>query len=408
MNISEKNAKAIAFILIISLLLVFYFIPYKKLDSKKTQLENEVANLQSTYNILSQDISKKDEYLKGINKLKLKIVEMDETFPAELTQEMMLYTLDDMEKTIGIKIPSASFSILLPVFDDEALVNEEQAAEAETETDSKEVTANEAGDTETAKEESVDAKKELAVKCEVTTSTVLTYSQLKDLMDYLYGADGNNNKNRTVMNNLSLTSSPITGELNASFSLSFYALYTPDRIAEPLDLGPFDLEKEGVFLPFDEFGVSFTIDDRKTQASTTVDKASDFFMMLSPITADQTTVSIGQTSGTETSSMVLADSKNSVDVQFEFNQKNGKYFFRYKAGADQYPENYAEGVAFIPGNALELLVLSNKRNGDDDNSGANVTIINNTDMPLSVLTSYEDKVKPRFKLIKAVGDVKVK
>lgn len=441
MNISEKNTKILAFITIVLLLLVFYFIPYKQLDAKKLKLEKEVANLTSTYDVLAQDMNKKEEYLKGIDELKLEIVEMDKKLPAELTQEMMLYTLDDMEKTIGIKIPSASFSVLLPVFDEEKELLTQQTDSTDTKKDaSKDTDAktednaedntvdktedNIADKTETKTETKTEAKTEtntkvnknkkiiyadkIAVKCDVTTSTILTYSQLKDLMDYLYGADGHNDKNRNVINKLSLTSNTETGELTASFTLSFFALYSVDRVAVPVDLGPFELEKKGVFLPFDEYGVKFSIDEQKTQANSTVDKASDFFMMLSPITADQTTVYIGQTAGTSTAPLVREDNKDFLDVEFVFNQKNGKYYFSYKAGTEKYPNNYAEGVAFEPGNAIELSVLSNKRNGANDTSGANVTIINNTDKPLSVITSYDDKEKPRFKLVKSVGNVNVK
>ncbi|PKM50792.1 MAG: hypothetical protein CVV02_09870 [Firmicutes bacterium HGW-Firmicutes-7] len=407
MNISEKNIKVVSFILIVSMLLVFYMVPYKKLDAKNNQLQNEVNNLTSTYNVLAQDINKKEEYLKSIEKLKFQIIEMDGKLPAGLTQELILYTLDDMEKTIGIKMPSASFSILQPVFDEQIDLNRKNESAQDVKKEA-EKTSDAETNTETNAED-INNKalntQEIAVKSTVATGTVLSYSQLKDLMDYLYGQ---NYKNRTVLNNLSLSSNTETGELTANFELSFFALYSADREAELLDLGIFDIQKEGVFLPFDEYGVNFSVEKRDGQASALKDKASDFFMMLSPITADQTTVSIGQTAGTDTSSLILADHNNFIDVQFEFNQRNGKYYFRYKAGSNQYPKNYEEGIAFEPGNALELVVLSNKRNGQDDSSGANATIINNTDMPLSVLVSYEDKEKPRFKLVRSVGNVNIK
>lgn len=369
MNLSEKDTKILAFVLIVILIGVYYFIPYKHLQAQKKDLNNEISSLNSTYNQLSQDILKKDEYVKGIDEAQTKIEELYKELPADLPQDFIIYTLNNIRETIGIKFPNISIS---PV-------------EAVT----------------TLNDDNTKPGQETAIKCKVTTSTVLNYSQLKALMTYLYGTgDSNEVKQRIVLNDLQLTSTDKdTDELNASFSLSFYGIQSEDRTLDPFDLGNFDMHKSNVFTPYEGYGSSVS------SYGQTQDEKADFFIVLDPITADNTSVVIGQNMTNDGSKFVHADENAFVNVEISIDEKNGQYFYRYKAGNESYPGNYTNGVAFDPGTALELKVISSRRTSQDDNSGANATIINNSDMPLNVIYFSEDQAYPRLNITKVVGDV---
>jgi len=410
---TEKNARVISLLLIVVMLLTFYFVPYKKMNDKKTQLNNEINNLSSTYNVLSIDMNKKDQYLEGIEEYEDKIASIDESLPADLPQERLIHTINDIEETIGIKMPSVSFGLIETV----SKLSEEKESNninGEEQKSNNEATDNtNSDDTQQEENESISdsdnstkkSKQETGIKRMITTTTTLDYAQLKNLMAYLYGEGISalpggllNNKNRVVLNNLSLASNTETGKLTASFTLTFFGLQSDGRKTDKVNLGDFDLGKDSIFLPFSEYGIKFSVPE-SNQSS----QVSDFFIMLSPITADQTTVTMGKASGMSSSSFVYADANEFVDTTLEIFKENNAYYYKYSAGGDKYP---SEGsMAFDPGNQLDLLVLSNKRNGSDDKSGANVTIINNTDLTLNIINTGDDKTLPRFKVVSATGNV---
>lgn len=418
---SEKNARIISFALIVVMLLAFYFIPYKKLDAKKLQLTNEVNSLTSTYNVLKIDVDKKDDYLKDIEESKAKIKNIDENLPSELSQELLIYTINDMEKTLGIQMPSVNFGLVETVSQLYEEKDESGNQASQTTTDGSTAT-NQATNEQTTTDQSTDQSnsnqttnnkenknQETAIKRMITTTTTLNYAQLKSLMSYLYSEEGLNqyasgvysNRKWISLNGLTLASNPETGDITAGFSLSFYGLESKDNKDKAIDLGTFDIGKKGVFLPFSEFGIKFTLPE--STSNTNNQSISDFFIMLSPITADQTTVTMGKASGMSSTSFVYADSNSFVDVTLELSQEGDTYYYKYSAGNEKFP---SQGViAFIPGNSLDLLVMSNKRNGSDDKSGANVTIINNTDLTLNITNTGDDKSSPRFKVVKTVGKV---
>jgi hypothetical protein len=64
-----------------------------------------------------------------------------------------------------------------------------------------------------------------------------------------------------------------------------------------------------------------------------------------------------------------------------------------------------KGVEFNPETALEIQVLSTKRLSEDDKSGVNATLINKTNMPLSVILYNEDSKRPRFKIFEKQGNI---
>lgn len=404
---SEKNAKIISFLLIVVILLTFYFIPYKKMDAKKTQLNNEINNLTATYNVLSQDINKKEEYVKGIEEVKDKIEGIDQNLPSELSQELLIYTINDIEKTIDIKMPNVAFGLVETV----AKLNEETTVNQAVPTTTEEATNNqqttEVANTGQVENDNEVSDQETGIKRIVSTTTTLTYTQLKSLMAYLYGEGISalptgilSNRNRIVLNNLSLASDTETGDINASFTLTFFGLESAKREVEKVDLGEFVLGKDGIFLPFSEYGIKFALPQTEIKSSQQI---SDFFIMLSPITADQTTVTMGKASGMSSSSFVYADANEFIDVTLELFKDNNIYYYKYSAGTDKYPSDGS--IAFDPGNQLDLLVLSNKRNSSDDKSGANVTIVNNTDLTLNIINTGDDITLPRFKVVSTNGKV---
>lgn len=401
MKITDKNLQYLTILGVLLMILMFYFLPYKMLDNKKDSLKKEVNELQSVYDVLKVDEDKKDFYKKGINELGKRTEVLNKSFPAELSQEYLIYVINDMEKTLSIKFPGVNIGLV------EEAVFDKNKKEAKASTGDQEAQNSETGAQQADANEQIQKQesKEIVIKRNLVTNAAMSYSQLKDFIKYIYGTqpliDGE--KKRIVMENLSLAVNNESGLINASFGLTFYGIQSNERKKEIINLGEFPIGKNGIFVPFSEFGANSS---SLQGNSTTQAETPDFFLMLSPTSADQTTVVAGKASGANSSSFVYSDANSFVNVTFEVFKNNGAYFYKYSAGNDKYPKDNT-AISFIPGKSLDLKVISNTRNGSNDKSGANVKIINKTDMPFNITRAGDDKSNPRFKLVSKTGTITV-
>ena len=104
---------------------------------------------------------------------------------------------------------------------------------------------------------------------------------------------------------------------------------------------------------------------------------------------------------------VISSEENKMhDVTIRVTGKDNDYKISYKVGNVTYPmDGYSQGVSFTPGNLLSIFVSSSERGDLNDKSGANVTIINDSDKVLEIKVINEDYQNPRFKIKHKSGDV---
>lgn len=378
LDISNKNFNILVVLVILMICLVFYLVPYKELSTAKKTLKNEIQTLEGNYNQLINDIPRKEEYEKGIEGGTKKLIELDKLFPAELPQEFIIKTIVELENTVDINLPNVSLGTvqLLANFN----INEPSAEGIEEDKEAEET----------------------PIKVEVQGAAELDYTKLKNLIRFFNQGNLSKNYNKRIaINNIQCTSKPDTGVINTSFTLNFYGISGGDRQPDSIFLGDFDIGKSGVFIPFSEYGsnTSTTSSIQETQGM----ESPDFFIRLSSITADQTTVIVG--TGISGSNYAFADGNQFIDTKIELTKVNGGYYYKYQAGTDILTAETEYGNLFNPGKSLDLSILSSKRAGSNDKSGANVTIINNTDMVLNINKINDDTALPRFNLVKFEGRV---
>lgn len=133
----------------------------------------------------------------------------------------------------------------------------------------------------------------------------------------------------------------------------------------------------------------------------------DYYVMLDSFKADRDSVIIGPRSDSAATRL----SKNSNErekITITFAGSNGEYTVSYRIGDETFPAaNYEAGVSFNPGSMLSLYVFGAERSEDgDDMSGADATIINETDMTLYV-KHIDDSKNPRFKIKEKSGKIEV-
>ncbi len=384
MKLTERDTKILAFALIVIMAAFFYFVPYKQLEAQKAVLDGEVQQLTAIYTQLAQDIEKKDVFKASIEETKKQLEIYNKLLPSGVLQEAILYQLNDIENAVGIHFPDLVLGPVVTLF----TINEEQPVE---------------GQAPTPVDPAAAIGQVTAIKRDLSVTTTLTYSQLKALLIYLYKTEGFENfKTRVVLNNLKLTSVLESSDLTADFDLSFYGVLNDLRGPEIIDLGDFDRTKSDVFLPYQSYGSGVVIPDEVTR---TQEPYADLFVTLNPVNGQNPTVTLGRTNDSLKESYLYAYLSEVVPVEIEFYQEEDIYYYRYRMDVETYPKVYDVGIAFDPGLFIEVQILSGKRSGSEDKSGANATIINNTDMPVSIVYSNEDETNPRLNIVKIQGDV---
>ncbi|PYG85641.1 type IV pilus assembly protein PilO [Ruminiclostridium sufflavum DSM 19573] len=106
--------------------------------------------------------------------------------------------------------------------------------------------------------------------------------------------------------------------------------------------------------------------------------------------------------------VAYGDSKGIENAEIFIEEKAGRYYCKFKTDHEAYPDKgYSQTFEFIPQEkSLRLVVLSSRRNGNEDKAGVNISIINNTSRTLNYLIKYDDEKSPRVKIGKTTGSVR--
>ncbi len=105
--------------------------------------------------------------------------------------------------------------------------------------------------------------------------------------------------------------------------------------------------------------------------------------------------------------IAYGDSKNVENVELFIEQKNGKFYCKFKTDHESYPDDqYKELMEFTPnGRELVLVIIASDRISKEDTAGVNISIVNNTKLKLIYKVINDNNENPRVKIGKTVGDV---
>jgi type IV pilus assembly protein PilO len=406
----KSNRKLLSILVIFSILILgllsdkFIYKPYHEY---KTDLEQQISFLEDEYSVSSLIMDKKKDYVSGIEEAKLRLENTDNILPPEVTQEMLIFLINDIEKELGIYFSTLSFNELETIMssNDDEEENDIDENNVGSKIDVNNININDlinngennsSGQADNSTTKISNLLNEKGVRMTIVTKTNITYNQLKDMLAYI-----NRYPYKISINNLKINNA--ANKLDVNMELSMYGLESPMREYEPTILEGYSIGKDSIFTPIEGFGTTFNKGEKKVEKGLK-DKHSDLFIRLVPITADPTTVTIGRTNDIERKSYIFADENSEENITIEFYMENKKYFLRYKTETSSYTYDY-KGVEFNPETALEIQVLSTKRLSEDDKSGVNATLINKTNMPLSVILYNEDSKRPRFKIFEKQGNI---
>ena len=134
----------------------------------------------------------------------------------------------------------------------------------------------------------------------------------------------------------------------------------------------------------------------------------DYYILLNSANSDVDSVIMGKKNDMTRESVLTANSNGQLDVSVRFSGTAGAYKVQYKIGEKTYPlTNYDAGTSFEPGNTLDMLIMSSPRIDSQDTGSINLSVTNDTDMPLNIKVCNDDTKSSRVKIANRTGNVTI-
>lgn len=376
MKISDRDRKILIFVLAIVIVAGAYFFGFKKISESNESLDKEIAENRSFYNNLKAMVDKEETYKEDTEVYTSEYNDILAKFDTGYSQEYSILFIKSLEKETETWISQAGLgdTISLYSFGNIASTNPINSGALVYSTDY------------------------VGYGTTLTLTYLSSYDGFKTLIDYV-----NNFRFKCKIDSITCSYNEEKDEVSGSIIITIYAITGSDRFFAG---APVDKKYYGTSNIFDsEIFEPNKNGDNENGNNILTDY--DYYISLSSFKAEADSIIVGPRGDTPATRI----SKNSSEreaVTIKFAGKDGKYTVSYRIGDIAYPAvNYEAGVEFNPGNLLSLLVVASERDMEgDDLSGADVTLINETDMTLQVKVS-DDKDNPRFKIKEKSGKIEV-
>lgn len=371
-----KNEVSVKQLLIVFLIIALFGLTYiyvyaplnKEIEAsniKKDDLNRQLTEMQNQGNAMTINEQK--------NAIVKSQIEFLSSLPKELKEEKVILTIMQIIKKVpGVKVQTVS--LMKPEI----------------------ITANAATD----------------VTMKIQLSGICKYGEMKQLLSVIKDC-----KPKVKAENLSMSAGQNSQNPNINFTMQLTFLgYNGPNDKEYINLSPklaemdaYKYESKGLkskanlFDPVAGGGGISSLTTILGNVSNNSSNKNDFFVSILPATFDRPGVTVG-ISGDGTKSI-----NNAVDglskVEFVFESKNGQVFYKYKVGGKNYPANYAAPEKFVlaDGSGIYLSIIGKKIMEAKDKVSAEVSIINNTNLPVYVDVEGVTQNSPKLKIVKTKG-----
>lgn len=454
MKMTERDKKlliGLGIFIFVVVFVRFLFIP--KISSIKA-INEEIIALNNTYAVNAAYKAKAENIDSDIKILSAKLTDLRSVYPPRIDISELIITIKNLSKDSKLEFKSIGFEEYKAVGNGD---NSGSTTENSTET------ANEAGGQETAiaadgSNSQLDSQSEANSaagdkiknyfylwglqsqgtinKDEIEVSDGKPYSvsvkvEAEGTIEEIKAFLTNINKlsTKSYCNSVSISgaasgkSEDTAGKLKLSATISFYGIMDravagyyllPDGKWSPI--AP-EENKTNLFKEYSGFNSVSTGDasfDNATKNDTVSELGTYDFSIVASAYGGGLAPSISiscenpKTNSTYSRPVVYGDSKGIENAEIFIEESAGRFFCKFKTDHEAYPDNgYSQTFEFVPnGKNLRLVILSSKRQGNDDKAGINLNIINNTKRTFNYLIKYDDEKSPRIKIGKTTGSVR--
>lgn len=379
------------------------------------QLRSEVEEYSNKVKTAKAVMSKNNKIHKEFKIINSKIIYGSQRLFPSIIQEKYITIIDEMVEKSNIEVSSIGFTneeigtidIKETEKESEIYYLKQLVEEYHGEFDASSNSEEDSQEKNNENRENSDSSEEgLNTQLENMTATINFEGKYEDIIDFIKSIEAFDKK--IVVKNLSL-SNPEEGSMVGNILLDFYAVRKLRPNDQDKNYLKWDIVNEyGRENPFNPFSGYVGADNNDSKS--VVREKYDFIMTVKPVTSDLPSIIIGKTKDTAMRSYVYADNPSFEDVEFQVLQEGDKYYYKYRTKSDSYPKDYdGSRVEFKPnGKEIKLNIISHERNSKEDNSGVNLSLINKSNLRLSVKVDYDDDKKPRVNCIRKIGNVSIK
>lgn len=372
MKLGQREKNLLIIVGIVLVVFLAYFFGFRNLMTKNDAVADEVKKLTDRHNALKSMKAKVDDYVDDTKEFNEEIEKMYNSFDSGASQEYTIKFLEGIEEQTDSWVISASLAQPEQVF----------------------TFGNVKSSNPTTLGEVVYQSTDVGYAVKSTLSFGASYADFKDVLSYIL-----HNSYKCTLESLSVSYNAEEDVVSGSFVLTQFSIVGADR------------EFGGTYINNEFFGTenifqSSIFDSEVEGEENGNDILADYDVYLSLQSYETDSPALKMGFKTDASKTIINEDNDVKDVTLKITGEAGDYRISYKVGNVTYPVNdYAEGADFTPGVKLSLLVNCSSRTSVNDVSGANVSIINESDMTLNIKVINDDEGDPRFKIVDKQGDI---
>lgn len=374
LKITEKDKRLLCVFGAIVIIFASYYFGYKNFNKKADDLQTEVDELDSEYRELRSLYNQKDKFIDDTKTFGEQYAEVLTEYDTGVSQVSQTMFLNELEDNTGAWIKQTNYaqSSLIYTFGQ----NPAQGTEGESTSYNTDYTG---------------------YQTVLTLSYEAGYDQYKSMIDFI-----NSYKYKCRIDAITMSYNETDDIVSGTMTLSLFAVIGSDRVYEITLPNNVVVGSDNIFNS-EVFEGSTSMSD--TNGSSILSDY-DVYLSLHSSSSDTDSVVVGMREDTTGANTISNNSNSFQDVEIRFSGNEGNYSVQYKIGDITYPAtDYDNGAAFVAGDTISLFVISSTRDTSDDQSGAHVNIINDTDKTVYVKVANDDSSTPRFDNQSSQGDV---
>lgn len=376
-EISDRDKKLLMVLLAVVIVIAAYMLGYQKFAEKTLLYQNESAKLHTVQKDLIEKTQNRAKYEADTAEFKKIYNSVFANYSSSISQDDSLEFLNKVEKITGAWIKGVTFSEATNIYTFGQVRSSNPSANGT----------------------SVYKSDYKGYKTTLTISYEAEYSQWKQMINYI-----NNYFSKNAIESMSMSYNVEDGTVTGTISVATYAVVGGDRKhvspSFALPVGTDNIFNSSVF-------DSTRIDMSDTTGDYILSNY-DYYILLNSANADVDSCIIGKKNDMSRNSVLTANSNGQLDVSVRFFGTAGAYKVQYKIGDKTYPlTEYNAGVAFEPGNTLDMLIMSSPRIDSSDTGNINLSVTNDTDMPLNIKICNDDTKSSRVKITNRTGDITI-
>lgn len=407
MKISKREKFLLGILIALLIIFAYYQFIYTNQVEKLNKKREEKTQIEEKYNGVMKDIGNLDNIEEDLKALKVSISDKAEKLYPIIMQEKIIIEIDkllnDSKLSGNIAFSPIEVSVVESMKAEEIEKAESSLKELVDEYEGDEASSGKSTNNEVDGESTESSSENIATseQLKIAINFNGSYENLKNFISAVEKYD-----RKIVITNISITANS-QDNLSGVMNLEFHAV--PKLSGEDEEYLEWTLKnvygKDILFSSSEATGAySSTIEEQNNE-----EDLKDFVMMLRTPSSELPTLTMGKAKDDLRESYIYSDNEKTEEVEITFDEIDGKTYFKYNTSSSYYPKDESSyGKEFTPKSKdIVVEILSENRNGDSDNSGIKLSIINNTSKNVEVIIEDDDTFNPRVSVISKGNTVNI-